>query len=165
MRVRNLMLLFVVGVACPTAAQPASTSPAGAEIDRLMDLTGTSTLGAQAASLVFNQMLSDLVRTQPNVPERAVTGVKDVIRRELEVAFLAPELRAKQAALLAERFTAEDVRQLIAFYATPAGQKMVAMLPSLLDAGMAAGQDWLTANVAHVGALIEQRFRADEVIR
>ena len=70
-------------------------------------------------------------------------------RHNLIVLNIGAELRAQlpayidvTARLYVRHFTLEEMNQLIAFYQTPIGQKMLAKLPSLTRESMQIGQLW-----------------------
>jgi len=65
----------------------------------------------------------------------------------VEEALPYDELVEFSATLYAERFTADELEQLAAFYETPLGQKMVAEMPGLM-----------AESSAQVGALIPRRL-------
>lgn len=52
------------------------------------------------------------------------------------------ELEALFTQIYDRHFTADELRQLIAFYRTPIGQKLIAEQPAIAQDAMAAGQQW-----------------------
>jgi hypothetical protein len=53
-------------------------------------------------------------------------------------------------------FTLGEVNQLIAFYSTPTGKKVIAEMPGVMQESMAAGQKWGEALGAKIGAQLEK---------
>ncbi len=51
-------------------------------------------------------------------------------------------------------FTHDDIKQLVAFYRTPLGQKMLVTVPKLMELSMRAGKNWALAN----GDLIKEKL-------
>jgi hypothetical protein len=62
------------------------------------------------------------------------------------------QLRPKLAAVYAGEFTAEELAQARAFYATPTGRKFIQRMPDLFAKGAQVGQE---AVQAHLGELVE----------
>lgn len=52
-------------------------------------------------------------------------------------------------------FTTDDVKQLLAFYRTPVGQKVVAALPAITQESMVVGRDWGSRIGASVAAQLQ----------
>lgn len=65
------------------------------------------------------------------------------------------ELEEMMADVYARHFTSDDVRQLLAFYRTPVGQKLLAMQPAVLQESMAAGQAWGARLAQGIGEQLE----------
>ncbi|MCB7480664.1 DUF2059 domain-containing protein [Christiangramia sediminis] len=59
-----------------------------------------------------------------------------------ELAESTQGLYTKMAAVYTESFTEEEIDKILAFYATPVGEKMVAVTPELTKKGMEIGQAW-----------------------
>jgi hypothetical protein len=52
------------------------------------------------------------------------------------------ELGAIVTQIYDRHFTVDELRQLLAFYRTPIGRKLLAEQPAITQEAMAAGQDW-----------------------
>ena len=58
-----------------------------------------------------------------------------------------------------KKFTTDDIRQLVAFYDTPLGKKLLSTLPSITQESMTAGQQW----GARIGAEVGNQLAAEGV--
>ncbi len=65
---------------------------------------------------------------------------KEAFLKDVEATY--PELYTSMAKIYMEEFTHEDVKQLLAFYNSPIGQKMSSKQGALQQKGMMAGQAW-----------------------
>jgi len=65
---------------------------------------------------------------------------KEVFEKEVKATF--PELYAAMAKIYKEEFTHAEVKDILAFYATPTGAKLASKTGVLSQKGMAAGQEW-----------------------
>jgi uncharacterized protein len=136
------------------------------DIDRLLELTGSRAMSTQMASLVSTQLVDSLKRTQPNVPERAITVLKDVLDTELAKMFTAPDgIQQGMIELYAKSFTRDDINELIAFYSSPVGRKAVAMMPQLAQEGAALGKKWTEANMTRIMGVAQERLRSEGLIK
>ncbi len=65
------------------------------------------------------------------------------------------ELADMIAAVYDHQFSTDEIRQLLAFYDTPLGQKLLRTLPSLMQESMKAGQEWGTRIGIEVATQLE----------
>jgi hypothetical protein len=121
----------------PAAAAPAAADPlAGidpsmvADIRQLLEVTGQAQLGKQ----VLDQMFAQFRTTMPQVPAAAWDELQARLKPEQLVDMVIP--------IYARHLQQEDIRALIAFYQSPAGQRFVAAQPVILQESMAAGSVW-----------------------
>lgn len=81
----------------------------------------------------FDIMLDPLVKM---VPEDKQEAFKKEMMASLD------DIYEKFAQVYMENFTEAEIDQILAFYNTPVGEKMVAITPELTRKGMAIGQQW-----------------------
>lgn len=65
---------------------------------------------------------------------------KEIFEKEIKGTF--PELYTAMAKIYKEEFTHAEVKDILAFYATPTGAKLASKTGVLSQKGMAAGQEW-----------------------
>jgi uncharacterized protein len=166
---RRLLTAALALAACllsiPAQAQ-AIDAEFRADIEKLFEVTGAASLGLQMATMASNQVIDALKQGQPDMPERAVTIVKETLTSEFVSAF-APrgELMTKLAGIYATHFTHTEVRAILAFYATDAGRKSISVMPKLAQEGGAAGQLWAQQNMPRVMGVLEQRLRDEKILK
>ena len=112
-----------------TGVQPANAEKVR-DIRRLLDLTGAGNLGGQ----VMDQLLGSFKQSNPAVPAR----FWDDLRGELD----AGQLTELVVPIYDRHLSHDDVRQVIAFYESPAGRKLISVQPQIVAESMKAGQDW-----------------------
>ncbi len=163
---RSALIMFMLLAGSRTAAAQAPDAELRNDIERLLELTGSKTMAVQMAALVSTQMVEGLKRSQPDVPERAVTVLKEVIDTELANMFTAPDgIQQGMVGLYASSFTREDIAALIAFYSSPVGRKAIAVAPRLAQDGAALGRKWTEANMPRIIGLAQERLRAEGLIK
>ncbi|WP_338664377.1 DUF2059 domain-containing protein [Pararoseomonas sp. SCSIO 73927] len=130
----------------PAAPAPAASTPAGdpearAAARQLMDLTGATAMMDQVLAGMRPLLVQALRQQSPQVPQATVEKAVDEV--------LIPEFRARlpEAAdatvdLYVRNFTAAELREVIAFYGTPVGRKLLQALPQLMQQSVAVGQAW-----------------------
>lgn len=96
----------------------------------LLEITKSSELALQ----IIHQILSVQKQQNPDVPANFWT--------ELEREFKAEDLTALVVPVYARHFTEDELKAIIAFYRTPAGEKMIAAMPQISRESMEIGQTW-----------------------
>jgi hypothetical protein len=119
-------------VAAPELAQAQSQSDAAklADVQKLLNLTGVANLGIQA----MDQMLQNLKGSMPQVPEKAWTE----FRKEVNTDGLLSTI----ATIYDKHLTHAEVKELIKFYESPVGKKMISVMPAITAESMQAGNKW-----------------------
>ncbi len=151
-----------------TSARPARAQELSAEfradIEKLLTLTNAAGMGSDAAGTLAARVLAELQRRQPNIP--AVAAAREVLEREFTTALSSPDgLRAGFIAGYASHFTHDDVRELLRFYTSDVGRKLLTATPAIIQAGAAASQAWFLANGARIDKAVEARLRADGFLK
>lgn len=117
----------------PPARTEAPAAPASTKQDdirALMALTGAGRLGAQ----FVDQMMASFKETYPNVPDSFWKAFVSEIK--------ADKLADKLVPIYDKYLTHDDIRQLIAFYRSPVGAKLIGVLPQITQDSLKVGQEW-----------------------
>jgi hypothetical protein len=162
----TVSLVFVGSLlAAPVRAQ-AIDAQFRADIERLLQITGAGSIGAQMASLVSDQVVQSMKQSQPGVPDRVVTVVRETLNAEFAKAFEPKgELTGSMVGIYAAHFTPDEVKALLAFYATDVGRKAVSVLPQLAQEGAMAGRSWAQQNMPRMLGALQQRLRDEGLIK
>ncbi len=103
------------------------------DIQRLLKVMGARTIGLR----VFNQVLAGFRRVHRDVPE----AVWQEVRRDAEArvdSFVTEQL----VPIYDQYLSHDDIKGLLAFYASPLGQKLLRVMPQMSEESMIAGQAW-----------------------
>jgi len=116
----------------PFSASFAQTSDAQkrSDIIRLLRMTGATQGAEQAVDL----MLPSLKHAMPQVPQSVWQELRSEVREE-DMIELTYQIWDKH-------FTPQEIRDLIRFYQSPTGQKIIRETPALQRESLAAGQKW-----------------------
>lgn len=152
----------------PTPAESGQSIDASlrAEIEKLLEITGSAQMGAQGASLMSGQFLEILRKSDPSIPERALALVKQVLDAEFAMAFSEPGGLTEQLVVIyARHFSREEVRALLSFYSSDLGRKVIASMPVVFQESAAAGQQWAQKHMPRIRKTIETRLRDEGLIK
>lgn len=128
---------WVVGIlACAAAGAPSADAPAGADpgasqaIRELIRATG----GERLARLTMEQMIARFRQERPSVPADFWDRFLARVHTGELVDLIVP--------IYARHFTRAEIEELLAFYRTPLGQKLVAKQPAIIHESTMAGYEW-----------------------
>jgi hypothetical protein len=113
------------------------------DIRALLEVSGTAKLGMQ----VLEQMITQMRRTHPDVPPQFWEAFKKEVSADDFIDLIVP--------VYARHFSDEEVKELIKFYQSPIGQKLVREQPLMMRELMIAGQQW----GAELGPRIAKRLK------
>lgn len=150
--VRAVGLLAVLSscfAVAAAAAAPPPVSPREQAARELFDMVGGKNLAQTASMAMIAQLKSN--------PELA--PYQDVFENWIRKVYAGNPLDKQMVRLYAETFTEPELRQMIAFYKTPVGQKALQKMPELMQKGVAIGQQLAQAHMPELQAAIAARKR------
>jgi hypothetical protein len=106
----------------PALAQDASASHRES-VKRLMAVTHVRELTEQSLEMILKQQLEQMPQLAPYA-----SVLRDFYREQLSWGVLEPDLTR----IYLEVFTEPEITEMVAFYETPLGQKMLAKMPQLM---------------------------------
>ncbi|MEO8255356.1 MAG: DUF2059 domain-containing protein [Flavobacterium sp.] len=110
------------------------------KIKQLLELSGSGKIGIQ----VMNQMINSLKIANSAVNEEFWEDFKKEVKAEDFENMILP--------IYDKYYTESDIDQLIVFYNSPIGKKMISTMPEVMQESMAAGQK--------LGKEIVEKFQA-----
>lgn len=144
-----------VMLAVPARAQAPAPSPGAlAAAKELMTLKGAAAMFDPLIPGVIESAKNQFLPTNPNLAG-PLTEVANQLHKEYEPK--RAEVVELVAKIYAQHFTEQELKDIVAFYKTPSGKKMLAEEPIAINQSLAAAQDW--AN--QFSDMVLQRFRAD----
>lgn len=147
MKSKLLALLFIALLA-PLHADTASHRKAAGEI---LDLAGGGNT-MQAGALAFLEPMLQNLR-QNGLPEEKVQQMAAAFKDWIEQDIKFDEVKSAMIDLYVREFSEEELKQILAFYKTPAGAKALTKLPLLMQEGVKIGADYAKTKE---GALMER---------
>lgn len=101
-----------------------------AQIRKLLELSGSGKIGV----MMMDNLLPALKGMAPEAPEEFWIEIQKEVHPEDIVELIVP--------IYDKYYTEEDVRQLIVFYESPVGRKMVEQMPAVMQESMQVGEVW-----------------------
>jgi len=113
------------------------------DIKKLIDITGSADTGLQFAGATSQGIFSTLKAARPDIPDRAL----EVINREM-IALLKEKMNTpgglidQWVHIYDKYFSHAEIKELLAFYQSNIGKKVIARLPKVLNESIVAGERW-----------------------
>lgn len=147
--VRSSIAAFLAfGVASSVGAQAAPTSRDSSKVALIRELLSV-THAVDQSMIAMEAMVPAQKAANPRIPavfwDRFLAQAR-ARRGELEEAIVVVYER---------HFSTNEIVQLLAFYRTPIGQKVLSTLPAVLQESVVAGQEWGQRIGAAIGAQLE----------
>ena len=120
-----------------SAQQPSPGATASAK--ELITITGTTALFSPLIAGVVEQAKVLYLQQNPALA-KDLNEIATQIRTDLQPRF--SELTDEVARLYAANFTEQELKDILAFYKTTAGKKLLAEQPKVVDSSMKFAQDW-----------------------
>lgn len=147
------LLVFALGFAS-VQAQPAPSATAIATARDLVETKGGAAMFDPVIVSVVEQTKVALLQTNPQLAK----DLNEVsVQLRTEFAPRRDELMAQAAKLYAERFSEQELKDMLAFYKSPLGRKMTLAEPQVLDQTFNYVQDW----GQRTSEQVMNRFRAE----
>ena len=132
------LALAVPGMAgAQNAADPVALSKAKA----LLQVSNLVAMRDQMVGLVEAQIAALVLQANPGAEDKVNRAVADVIRPALKRRI--PEYLDLAAGVYADHFTRAELDQLVSFYKSPLGQKLVREQDELVPAMTQMSRDWV----------------------
>lgn len=152
----HLALVVVLSLFVTTGATQAQ-QPSATAVDlarQIILIKGGNNMFDPIIPGVIETAKNNFLPTNPGL-SKDLNEVALLLRKEFEPK--RAELLNEVARAYAERFSEQELRELVTFYKTPLGQKVVTEEPRALDAGMSRAQTW--AN--NFSEVVMTRMRAE----
>ena len=128
-----VVLALVLGLGFGPAYGQDEATTKQADIKKLLGITGASNTGLR----VFSQVIGMFQRSHSDVPE--AVWIEMVSGAEAKVDAFVMEMLVP---IYDKHLTHADIEDLIAFYETPVGRKLLAVMPQMHHESRTAGEIW-----------------------
>jgi hypothetical protein len=137
------ILIAALALAIPGAsgAQNAADPVALAKAKALLQVSNLIAMRDQMVSLVEVQIAALMLDANPGQEDKVNRAVTEVIRPALKRRI--PEYLDLAAGVYADHFTRAELDQLVSFYKSPLGQKLVREQSDLIPAMTQMSKDWV----------------------
>lgn len=141
------------GISVQAGAADSAKDPKRAKIIEMMELLHVDQLAIEG----MKRQLASTKKLLP-IPPKAQDDFESMFLKEI-----TPEtMRELMIPIYESNFTLDEINQILAFYKTPIGQKLITKLPEITQQGFAAGAVKGREAGERIGHIIEERLKAGE---
>lgn len=157
-----LIVAATTGAGVFAAEQTALSPEVRAGIERLMELTGAydNDVIEQMGGMMAEQTARMIGTEDPEAMERCTEIALQAVREMLSDG----DFREEMNAIYAKHFSHEDIRQMIAFYETPAGRKSIEVMPELMAESMQVTMRWFAKTNPVIRERVTSQLREEGLI-
>jgi len=124
---KSLLILSFLILSLSSNAQTATKKE---KIKHLLEISGSAEIGIQ----VMDQMISYFKDSFSNTNQQFWDDFKKEVSTDGMIELIVP--------IYDKYYTESDIDQLIVFYNSPIGKKMISTMPQVMQESMNAGQNW-----------------------
>lgn len=135
-------------------------------IDKLMEQSGQSAVatGQQFSNVFIQQMTASLKKSNPEINPKAF----EIINEEINLIIQEELVEKKQLSQLMypiydKHFTSDDLKEMVALYDTPFGQKLLKVMPQVTQESIRVGQTFGQALAPKIQQRILSRFEKEGI--
>jgi len=139
-RVAAVAIALAVSSLGAHAQQPSAAALSTAK--EIVTISGATTLFTPLIAGVVEQAKLLLLQQNPNL-SKVLNEIAGKIRTDLAPRF--DELGTEMSRLYATSFTEQELKDLLAFYKSPLGKKILVEQPKITDASLKFAQNWANA--------------------
>jgi len=157
-RLTRVIVLALLAVSAPAPALWAIDQQKHDDISALLETTNGLGNVRQMVDLILPQVVAKMKTINPNIPADLWD---EFIREERdEIGKSTGELQEPIIVIYDSAFSTDEIKQLLEFYRSPLGQKVIAQMPSILQQSFALGKVWGERISQRVVTGIRQRAKA-----
>ncbi len=138
---------FLVRAAKMDSVSPSATSPEEdklseaqkeaeklADVRRLLEMTRAQNIFQQISGSAFQETMANIREMKPDIPDKYLVVIEGETKRVVHEGMIQKGgLLDMLSVLYAERFTHDEIKDILAFYETEAGQKVILASPDLMQ--------------------------------
>ena len=136
----RVVAVILLMTALQTHGVAAMDAEKRANIEALLKDTGMLANMNRMIDLLTPQIIGGLKKTNGGIPAAVWDEFTGICTEEMKRSL--PEFEEPVIAIYDANFSADEIKQLVAFYQSPVGRKIVVQLPQLMQQSVTMGQSW-----------------------
>ena len=158
---KRYLLLYVAIFAInafPVHAEEKQLSEKMANVYKLLETTGAAKNAEVFAQGIFDSIFKNLKEARPDLSDRIIKIIKEESKATISEAIRSDEFAAKLAPIYGKYFSESEIEELVKFYSSPLGKRVIAVTPQLTKESMAVGEEWQKTLNEDIRLRVERRL-------
>ncbi len=136
-----------------------------AAIKEMLQASGSAQMGELIGNATAQQMIQFYKKTKPDMDPRAFEIMAEEIKGVFHEEFIVKEsFYPFVYPIFHKYYTMADLNDLIGFYKSPIGRKLVSVTPIITQESMKAGQEWAQDIFPSLGQMLKTRFKEEGIV-
>jgi hypothetical protein len=163
MSIRILITVFVIAIVLPGAAPARAQDISPNQIALARELITVSGM-SRSLDLMLPQLLDQLTRTVTRTRPEILKDVSEALNQmKPELDQRHEELIVTVAKIFAKHMSEQEMKDCVAFFASPSGKKYVTTQPVVLDEVVVAMDDWTHSASQNVLTLLRAQLKKKNI--
>jgi hypothetical protein len=135
------------------------------DIRALIKETGAVAMGAQMVDAMVPLVTMQLSTAYPEIPKSTLDKIGSRISALMERKMTEPGgMMDRLTPVYAKHLSHDDIKQLLAFYRTDVGKKIINRMPVVTSESMAVGQQWGASLAPDFQSIVVRTLSEDKVV-
>ena len=113
---------------------------------------------------ILKIMIEQLKKANPNLPDYAMTIMREEILAVMGSEKAKKSLREKLYPIYDKIYTIDELRELVNFYSSPVGKKLVASMPQILKECTDSGRAWALELTPEMSQRVRKRLESEKLL-
>jgi hypothetical protein len=162
-RQKILVCLICLVVCTQVHADEATESEKMANIVKIMEITGVTKNAEIFIETATEDYYNSIKKIRSDVPDRGIQILKEEAKATLKDSIKRGEMVARIAPIFAKHYSEPELKELLKFYSSPLGKKVIDVSPVILQEVLAAGEEWQKSLAPELVKRVEQRLLRESV--
>lgn len=156
---RIFCLVSALLLPMPMLAQPVSPETRELVVS-LIERAGAGDMAEQIGAVMSQQMITGIRRQNPDLSPEQASVISEVVIGQMRRILSDPEYLDGITGIYARHFTQQELQDLVAFYSSPLGEKIVSTQSQIAQESMLLAQQLMTRYTAGIQAELQERLQA-----
>jgi hypothetical protein len=163
-RTSVVALMFVLLLGCEEGRAEGGKAPDGknGKIALLLETTGSLKIGKQVASALFNQFISVWKQSGKALDDKTMEklriGLEESMEKEMKIG---TPFVSELIGVYSKYYSDKNIDDMLAFYNSETGKKVIETLPNVLSESMAIGQRWGQENANRIAREVIRKMKKE----
>ncbi|WP_419904706.1 DUF2059 domain-containing protein [Kiloniella sp.] len=134
-----------------------------AVIDELLVLSNAEQAGVLMGKAIVQSMYSGIQEVNPNLDPKVLSILEEVVFELIDEDKDNGEFKRQLHEIYSKHFTTNELRDIVAFYKTPTGQKTVTAMPLIIQDSMKINQGKAQQIMPRIMQKLAARFKEEGI--